>query len=224
MSIATIGLDLAKPNFPFVGFNEDFQEVRRRTLTRNQVFRFFERLPPCQIGMELCAGSHYWGRHFHAHGHDVRLIPAHYVATELRDSNKGYFNDARVLAAALRRPSIPNVHVKSIGQQELDTIHRLHSQSIRDRTAHCNLTWKLLIDYGIQLPKGVAALRRHLPGILDDEENCLSERFRRMMAKRLEQLLEMDGHLSFYERELSMSMQDTSSKITSARDEDHFYH
>ena len=203
-TIATIGLDLTKPNFPFVGYDQTFKEVRRKTLSRHQLSGFFERLTPCKVGMELCAGSHFWGRQFRSLGHDVRLIPAHYIATRLRNPDKGYFNDARVIAAALKEPGIPTLPIKTASEQELHIIHRLHEQCVKERTAHCNLTWKLLVDYDIQLPKGVAALRRQLPGILDDADNGLSELFRRMLTKRLEQLLEMDRHLSFYEEELSL--------------------
>ncbi len=203
MQITTLGLDLTKPNFPFVGYDRKFKEVRRKTMRRNQLTAFFERLPPCKVGMEHCAGSHYWGRHISSFGHDVRLIPTYYVADQLRDSNKGYFNDARVLAAASQMTSIPNVDVNSVEQQELHAIHRLQAQCIKDRTTLCNLTWKLLTEYGVQLPKGVAALRRHLPDLLTDGDDGLSERFRRLLAHRYEQLLELDQHLNFYADELA---------------------
>lgn len=219
MQITTLGLDLAKPNFPFVGYDRKFKEVRRKTLRRKQLTGFFERLPPCKVGMELCLGSHFWGRQFRLLGHDVRLIPTHYIANDLRDTNKGYFNDARVLAAALNEPSLPTVPVKSVSEQELTSFHRLHSQCLRERTAHCNLTWKLLVEIGIPLPKGVGALRRHIPGILGDLDNGLSERFRRMLTKRFEQLLEMDGHLSFYENELSLLAPETISTALFAEDD-----
>jgi len=210
MAIATIGLDLTKPNFPFVGYDPMFKEVRRKTLKRNQLPVFFEHLSPCQVGIELCAGSHFWGRRFSALGHDVRIIPTHYISQDLRDPNKGYFNDARVLAAALQEPAIPTVPIQTLSEQERHIAHRLHSQGIRVRTAHCNLTRKMLVECGIQLPKGVAALRRQLPGILEDEDNSLSECFRRMLARRLEQLLEMDSHLSFYESELLLLPKNSS--------------
>jgi transposase len=40
------------------------------------VLAFFKALPPCLIGMEACATSHYWAREFTKLGHEVRLMPA----------------------------------------------------------------------------------------------------------------------------------------------------
>jgi len=204
MAIATIGLDLVKPEFPLVGYDERFKEVKRRTLRRDQVLDFFDRLQPCRIGMELCTGAHFWGRQFKEFGHEVKLIPTHYVKSELRDSNKGFFNDARIIADAASKPEIPSVHIRTEGQQELHAIHRMHSQCLQERTALCNLTWRLLGDFGVCLPKGVKALRRHLPELLQDQDNSLSEVFRRMLSRRYEQLLELDEHLIFFENELDL--------------------
>lgn len=204
MAISTVGLDLAKPNFPLVGFNNQFKEVKRRTLRRAQVLGFFDRLSPCRIGMELRAGAHYWGQQFSALGHEVMLIPEQSVIADLHNENKGFFNDARVLANALIRPNISCVPVKTVDQQEVHAVHRMHSQCIKDRAALSNLTWSLLTECGISLPKGVAAFRRHIPEILEDVDNGLSERFRRMLAHRYEQLLEQDKHLRFYTDELEI--------------------
>jgi transposase len=216
MAIATIGFDLAKPNYPIVGYDEQFKEVKRRTLQRNQVLSFFDRLSPCRVGMELCVGSHYWGRQFSAFGHEVLLIPDQAVISALRDKNKGFFNDARVLAEALTQPNISCVPVKTVDQQELQAVHRMHSQCIKDRAAFCNLTWKLLAEYGIPLPKGVGAMRRHLPELLEDTGSSLSERFLRMLSHRYRQLLEFDEHLNFYEGELVLLNQQSGTNAVAS--------
>ena len=216
MAIATIGLDLAKPNFPVVGYDAQFKEVKRRTLRRNQVLDFFDRLAPCRVGLELCSGSHHWGRQFSALGHEVMLIPENAVISALRDKNKGFFNDARVLAEALSQPNLSCVPVKTVDQQELHAIYRMHSQCVKDRAALCNLTWKLLAEYGVPLPKGVAAMRRHIPKLLEGADNGLSARFLRMLSHRYRQLLEFDGHLNYYESELLMlNQQGVASVATS---------
>ena len=68
MNITTVGLDLAKNVFHVVCFNEHNKEVKKRMLRRNQVRQFFAQLPPCRVGMEACATSHYWGRELRALG------------------------------------------------------------------------------------------------------------------------------------------------------------
>jgi acyl carrier protein len=49
--------------------------VIRRQLKRRSVLSFFQKVPPCLIGMEACATSHHWSRELQALGHRVRLMP-----------------------------------------------------------------------------------------------------------------------------------------------------
>ena len=60
--IAVVGLDLAKRVFQVHGADRQGRPVLRKRLRRGQVLDFFANLSPCLIGMEACAGSHYWGR------------------------------------------------------------------------------------------------------------------------------------------------------------------
>jgi hypothetical protein len=39
------------------------------------VLAFFQKLPPCLVGIEACASSHHWSRELQALGHTVRLMP-----------------------------------------------------------------------------------------------------------------------------------------------------
>jgi transposase len=78
-TIATIGLDIAKSVFQVHGVDAAGRVVVRRQLKRRQVLAFFAKLPPCLIGIEACASSHYWARELQALGHTVRLIPPAYV-------------------------------------------------------------------------------------------------------------------------------------------------
>ena len=77
--VSTIGLDLAKHVFQVHGANAEGSPVFNRKLRRGEVLRFFEKLPPCLVGMEACGTAHYWAREIAALGHEVRLIPPAYV-------------------------------------------------------------------------------------------------------------------------------------------------
>ncbi len=77
--VTTIGLDLAKSVFQVHGIDASGKVVIRRQLKRGQVLAFFKKLPPCLVGMEACATSHYWAREIAALGHEVRMMPARYV-------------------------------------------------------------------------------------------------------------------------------------------------
>ena len=201
MKITTIGLDLAKNVFHVVCINAQGKEVKKRMLRRNQVRPFFVQLPPCVVGMEACAGSHYWGRQLRALGHNVKLIPPQYVKPYLR-GNKNDYNDARAIAEAVTRPEMPTVGIKTVEEQDMQALHRMRSQCVRDRTALSNSMRGLLGEYGIVFTKGVATLRRKIPEVLEDADNGLSLRFRHCLARRYEQLVELEGHIAFYTKEL----------------------
>jgi transposase len=201
MKITTVGLDLAKSVFHVVCFDEHSKEVKKRVLRRNQVRMFFAQLPPCKVGMEACASSHYWGRELRALGHEVKLIPAQHVKPYLL-GNKNDFNDARAIAEALTRPQIRGVAIKTTEQQDIQATHRMRSQCLRDRTALCNSVRGLLAEYGVVLGKGVTTMRKSIHGLLEDAENGLSLTFRHLLAKSHERLLELDEHIDFYTKEL----------------------
>ena len=78
-TVTTIGLDIAKSVFQVHGVDAAGKAVIRRQIRRAQVLVFFTKLPPCLIGIEACATSHYWSRELQACGHTVKLMPPAYV-------------------------------------------------------------------------------------------------------------------------------------------------
>jgi transposase len=73
-AVTTIGLDIAKSVFQAHGVDADGNVVFRRQLKRRYVLAFFQKLPPCLIGIEACASSHHWSRELQALGHTVRCL------------------------------------------------------------------------------------------------------------------------------------------------------
>ena len=71
MQVTTIGLDIQNV-FQVHGIDATERVVVRKQLRRGQVLAFFKALPPCLIGMEACATSHYWARELTKLGHQVR--------------------------------------------------------------------------------------------------------------------------------------------------------
>ncbi len=206
MNITTVGLDLAKNVFHVVCFNRHNKEVKKRMLRRNQVSQFFAQLPPCRVAMEACATSHYWGRKLTLIGHEVKLIPPQHVKP-LVQGNKNDYNDARAIAEAVDRPRVTFVAVKTEEEHDIQAIHRIRSQCLRDRTALSNSTRGLLAEYGISFSKGISVLRRRIPELLEDADNGLSFRFRNILARRYEQLVALEEHIAFYTKELGLLSQ-----------------
>ena len=77
--LTTIGIDLAKSVFQVHGVDVEGATLVKRKLRRAQVLTFFAGLAPCLVGMEACAGAHFWARELQALGHDVRIMPPSYV-------------------------------------------------------------------------------------------------------------------------------------------------
>ena len=70
-----IAMDTSKYLFTLHGVDERGEVVLRRELRRGQVETFFRKLPPTDVVLEACGGSHHWGRVLGGLGHRVRLIP-----------------------------------------------------------------------------------------------------------------------------------------------------
>ncbi|ACL72031.1 IS110 family transposase [Thioalkalivibrio sulfidiphilus] len=195
--ITTVGLDLAKNVFHAVCLDRHGGEVRKKVLRRARVLEWFANLTPCLVGMEGCAGSHYWARELQALGHEVRLIPAQHVKAYVRGQKNDY-NDARAIAEAVVRPGMRFVAIKEQVQQDVQALHRMRAGVVSERTALCNRLRGLLTENGIVLSQGIGRLRRHIPALLEDGENGLSGLFRELLARGYRQLCELDDHIEYY--------------------------
>ena len=65
--VVTVGLDIAKSVFQVHGVDAEGQVVVQRRLTRAKLVPFFEKQPPCRVGIEACATAHHWGRRLTHH-------------------------------------------------------------------------------------------------------------------------------------------------------------
>ena len=61
-TVTTIGLDIAKSVFQVHGIDAEGKVLIRRKLKRRYVLAFFQKLPPCLVGIEAFATSHHWWR------------------------------------------------------------------------------------------------------------------------------------------------------------------
>lgn len=154
MQVTTVGLDIAKLVFQVHGVDAEGNVVIRRRLSRGQVRRFFEELSPCLVGIEACGTAHYWARELRALGHDVRLMPAHYVKPYVK-RQKNDAADAEAICEAVTRPSMRFVPVKTPQAQALALIHRIRTQFVGQRTAMLNALRAGLAEFGIIAAQGL---------------------------------------------------------------------
>jgi transposase len=203
MNLTTIGLDIAKTVFQLHGVDRNGKPVLRKQLKRNQVLAYFANLPPCLIGLEACAGAHYWARELIKLGHDARLISPQFVKPYVK-GNKNDANDAEAICEAVSRPAMRFVPLKSVDQQAVQMLHRIRSGLIKDRTALANRIRGLLGEYGIVVAVGLAQLRRRLPELLEDAENGLPPMARQLFAELQEQLIALDQRVTDYDGKIQV--------------------
>ena len=155
MQVTTVGLDLAKTIFHVHGVTEDGEVAFNRPLRRAQVLSFFDRLPPCLVGLEACASGHYWARELSKLGHHVQLMPPVYVKPYVK-RGKSDAVDAAAICEAVTRPTMRFVEIKSEDQQAFLSLHRARDFVVRQRTQLINVLRSLAAEFGITIPRGVA--------------------------------------------------------------------
>jgi transposase len=133
-AIRTIGLDIAKSVFQVRSVDAEGNVVLRRQLKRRYVPAFFQKLPPCLVGIEACASSHYWSRELHAIGYTVRLMSPAYVRPYVR-RQKNDAADAEAICEAVTRPNMRSVATKTPEQQSCLTLHRTRHLLILQQTS-----------------------------------------------------------------------------------------
>ena len=158
MQVTTIGLDLAKNIFQVHGVNEDGSVAFNRPVRRAQLLKFFEKQPPCLVGMEACGSSHYWGRELTKLGHEVRLMAPVYVKPYVK-RGKSDAADAEAICEAVTRPTMRFVPIKSVEQQGVLTQHRVRELLLRQRTQLSTTIRALVGEFGYIIRKGVNYIR-----------------------------------------------------------------
>ena len=141
----------------------------QRQLRRRQVLEFFEKLPPCLVGLEACATAHYWAREIAALGHEVRLMPPHYVKPYVK-RNKNDAADAQAICEAVTRPTMRFVAVKSEGQQSVLVLHRTRELLVKQRTMLANALRAHMAEFGIVAPLGIPRVKELLAVIADSDD------------------------------------------------------
>ena len=210
--ITTIGLDIAKSVFQVHGVDAGGQVVMRRQLKRRYVLTFFQKLPPCLVGIEACASSHHWSRELQALGHKVRLMPPAYVKPYVK-RQKNDATDAEAICEAVSRPNMRFVETKTPEQQSCLVLHRTRHLFIRQQTAVINAIRAHLAEFGIVAPVGRNGVEQLLGVVADSNDKRLPEVARACVAAlgaqlRMlkEQILEFDRMIRAWHRSSKMSM------------------
>lgn len=203
MKLIRVGVDLAKNVFQVHGVDRSEKAVWRRKLVRADWIKALlaQIEPGYVIGMEACSGAHHWARVLQAQGYMVKLIAPQFVKPYVK-SNKNDANDAEAICEAMSRPHMRFVAVKTVEQQDIQAVHRVRSNLADQRKATANQIRGLTSEYGLVAPKELVHLRAAIPCWLEDNDNGLSERFRRLLHGLWQDLLTLDRRLAELEREI----------------------
>ena len=200
-SITTIGLDIAKSVFQVHGVDAEGNVVLRRQLKRRFVLAFFERMPPCLVGIEACASSHHWSRELKALGHTVRLMPPAYVKPYVK-RQKNDATDAEAICEAVGRPNMRFVATKTPEQQSGLMLHRTRHLFIRQQTAVINAIRAHLAEFGIVAPVGRSGVEQLLGVVADLNDKRLPEVARACVAALGAQLRMLKTQILEFDRRI----------------------
>ena len=196
MSIKTIGIDLGQTACDVVARDGHGKVVRRRRLSRPRLLAWLANLPPARIGMAAACGAHHLARRLAALGHDVRLMPAQYVRRFVK-TNKHDQAAAAAICAAVQRPQMrflgfqtrlgalagnPRMPIKSAAPLDLQALHRARDRLVTSRTGLINQIRAFLLERGITVRPGRAALATALPEALEATA-ALSPMIRTLLAR-----------------------------------------
>ncbi|MET3583887.1 transposase [Mesorhizobium robiniae] len=123
-----LAIDLGKQSFHLHGIDADRVLVSRK-VSRAKLLETMNEIAPEKIGMEGCASAHHWGRWFTRDRRRVRLINPRVVKPFARGS-KNDAVDAEAIYEAATRPTMRFVPVKSIEQQDLQSLHRIRERLV----------------------------------------------------------------------------------------------
>ena len=205
-AVTTIGLDIAKSVFQVHGIDAEGRVIIRRQLKRRYVLAFFQKLPPCLVGIEACATSHHWSRELRALGHTARLMPPTYVKPYVK-RQKNDAADAEAICEAVTRANMRFVETKTPEQQSCLMLHRTRQLFIRQQTSVINAIRAHMAEFGIVAPVGRKGVEQLLAIAMDASDRRVTEVARACLAalgtqlRMLKmQILELDRRIMAWHR------------------------
>ena len=186
----TVGVDLAKNVIQVSVVGSRGKELLNRSLSRHKFAEFLGKQTPSLVAFEACATAHHWARTAKRHGHVARIIPAKAVRP-FRQGHKTDSNDALAVAEAAGRPKIKEAPMKTLEQQGLQAVQRSRDLLVQESTALSNHLRGLLMEFGVVMPQGFAALQRKVPEVLEDGDNEVPDLYRPTLHRLYVRFLEL---------------------------------
>lgn len=182
----TVAVDLAKRVFQVAGEDALGRVLyEERIKSREAFYTFLRDLSPNVIVlMETGPGAQAWARQLQAQGNLARILPAQHVANH-RSGAKNDRNDALAILRAGRDSNISAVPIKTAAGLAMQALHRARRGYVSRRTAVSNQMRGLLLEQGVSLAQGDAAISQKIPRILEDATLPLPDMLRELIDELL---------------------------------------
>ena len=92
------------------------------------------------------------------------------------------------------------VPIKQAEQQDIQSIHRVRSRVVRNRTALINEIRGLNLEHGITIAPGASKIKKALCSIIADNENGLTPSLRECMQDLYDELIDLESRQKKLER------------------------
>ena len=199
MEFKRIAIDTSKAVFTLHGIDCHDKPVLRRNLSRPAFEAFFAQLPPTEVALEACGGSHHWGRQLTSMGHNARLIPPQYVKPFVKRS-KNDRTDAEAISEAAGRPGMSIVPVKSTESQAAAMVLSVRELLIRQRTQAINALRGHAAEFGVIAAKGPANVVALMERVSADPQ--IPQAARAMLAVLAKQVDQLDAEIAILDTQL----------------------
>lgn len=182
----TVAVDLAKSVFQVAGEDHRGKVIyEKRIKSRDAFTTFLHQLPQnIPVLMETGPGAQAWARLLLAQGNQPRILPARHV-TNHRSGPKNDRNDVLAILRAGRDEHIHAVPVKTAAALAMQALHRVRRRYVREHTAMGNQMRGLLMEHGVAIPQGKAAIERNVAQLLEATVQPLPEVLHELIAELL---------------------------------------
>jgi transposase len=202
--VRTFAVDLAKHVFEISGETATGEVVYEHRCKSREAFwnDFVRQVQPGQeVLLETGPGAQAWARELQSRGAIVRVIPAQHV-TEHRSGHKNDRKDTHALLRAGHDVSVHVVPIKSVEHLALQALHRVRSGYIRRHTALGNQMRGLLLEHGVVIRQGPAALSQALIRVLPDATQPVPDRLRDVLAELEAEWRHLEARIDALSRQL----------------------
>lgn len=111
---------------------------------------------------------------------------------------------------AYRCADMPPVPVKTVHQQQIQSLHRMRTQWVITRTRYINALRGTLREYGFNIPLGPAMAKSRSALVLAEQDNDLPPALRAPLTQMLEEVRTAEDRIAQIERDLRILAKEDS--------------